>query len=220
MESDDDRIVGTDVSSLLRHTPTYQALDQLSTLWGHEDDGVRAAAAVAGGQAILLLADDGLDRALRRDLLTREPNGRWPLVQGKALTLGQLLRQGGARVGPYRGEILAVLKEDMHGDQPPVREAAVAGLMGIMTNAIADAPEELPSLLADLAPNMVTGLSDANPEVRRATAGMVKTAAKASPAALRPHLLAVVQPLLEAAKDTTYVVRLCACADPESESGG
>jgi len=56
-------------------------------------------------------------------------------------------------------------------------------------------------------PEMTAALSDMSSEVRKAAAGLIKTIAKAQPAALRPHLVTVIPPLLEGVKDMDIRVK-------------
>lgn len=177
-------------------------MDQLSSLCGFDDDALRSAACSAAGNACLYLPDDLLESKLRQDLL--QPPGshdHWTVHHGKLLQLGHLLRNGGPRMGTYRAETLSFLKRDLKDDHAPIRAAATDDLVALVEHTLKCAGEEVPGLLSDLAGDVAKALADESPDVRRAAALLVKKAAKGQPAALRPHNLVIIPPLLEGVKD-------------------
>lgn len=88
-------------------------------------------------------------------------------------------------------------------DHPPVREAAVVGLSGLLTNALAvGGGDATSSLLSAMAGDLAAALTDGSVDVRKEAAAVVKKAAKSAPAALRPHHVTLIPPLLESVKDT------------------
>lgn len=179
-----------------------QALDQLSLLYVHEDDSIRQSASLVAGKCVALLSDDALGERVRQDLLRRDSKDKWVAAHGRTLVLAQVLRHCGPRLASLRGDVLSVLRADLKDDHPPLREAAVAGLAGVFVGALAGGMEEAGAVVDDVAGDVATALLDPSVEVRKEAAALVKRAAKATPAALRPHHVTLIPPLLESVKDT------------------
>lgn len=154
-----------------------------------------------------LLADGTLEDRVKQDLLRRDGKDKWTASHGRCLVLAQVLRLCGPRLASQRADILAVLRGDLKDDHPPVREAAVAGLAGVYIGALATNADEAGKVLDDVASDLAPMLLDPSVDVRKEAAALVKRAGKATPAALRPHLVALIPPLLESVKDT-YVIMI------------
>jgi len=194
-----------------------KAVDQLAGLLGHQEEALRKAAGGAVGRVVALLPADAVEGALRKELLAREGGSKWPSAQGRALALGATLKSGlrEAKLVPFLGEMVKVLKTDVgtagaaaSSDQGPVRDAALHALARLVVYAHNQAtPEQVAGFIASVVPEMTAALSDMSSEVRKAAAGLIKTIAKAQPAALRPHLVTVIPPLVEGVKDMDIRVK-------------
>lgn len=194
-----------------------KAVDQLAGLLGHQEEALRKAAAGAVGRVIALLPEDAVEGALRKELFAREGGSKWPSAQGRALALGATLKSGirDAKLVPFLEEMVKVLKVDVDtartaasSDQGPVRDASLHALARLVVYGHNHAtPEQVAGFVASVVPEMTAALSDLSSEVRKAAAGLIKTIAKAQPAALRPYLVTIIPPLLEGVKDMDIRVK-------------
>ena len=197
-----------------------KAVDQLSGLLGHEQEALRKAAAGAVGRVVALLADDAaLEAAVHSKLLARDAKGSSAAAaaQGQALALGAMLKgsRGDAKFVPFLADVVQVLKADVGtggasaaSEQGPVRDAGLQALASLVVYAHAHAaPAQVDGFVASVVPEMTAALSDLSSEVRKAAAGLIKAIAKTQPAALRPHLVTVIPPLLEGVKDMDIRVK-------------
>ena len=187
-----------------------KAVDQLGGLLAHEHEPLRRAAAGAVGRVVALLPEEALEKTVKSDLLARSTDGR--AAQGRALALGALLKGGDAKCLPLLDAVLAALVADVAGgsgsEAAPVREAALRALASLVAYAHgqAAAAGKVGGYVEAFVPSLAAALADgSSSSVRKAAAGLVKTIAKADPAALRPHNVAVIPPLIEGVKDM-YVI--------------
>jgi hypothetical protein len=93
------------------------------------------------------------------------------------------------------------------GEQGPVREAGLKALASLVVYAHAHAAGTVAGFVESVVPEMTSALGDTSSEVRKSAAGLVKTIAKVAPAALRPHLVTVIPPLVEGVKDMDIRVK-------------
>jgi hypothetical protein len=201
-----------------------KAVDQLGGLLAHEHEPLRRAAAGAVGRVVALLPEEALEKVVKGDLLARSTDGR--AAQGKALALGAMLKSGDAKFVPLLDGVLGALTADVSGgvgaEAAPVREAALRALASLVAYAHgqAAASGKVGGYVESLVPSLTAALADGTASsVRKAAAGLVKTIAKVDPAALRPHNVAVIPPLLEGVKDM-YVCWLCGVAVVRVSFGG
>lgn len=188
-----------------------KAAEQLAGLLAHEHEPLRRAAAGAVGRVVALLPEEGRERVVKGDLLARGGGADPRAVQGRALALAATLK-GGAddRFVPLLDGALATLTADAGAgaggaggaETAPVREAALRALASLVGYAHAQAPAKVPGFVEALVPSLAGALADVgSSSVRKAAAGLVKAVAKSDPAALRPHNVTVIPPLLEGVKD-------------------
>lgn len=195
-----------------------RAIDQLAGLLHHEQGPLRKASAGAVGRVVALLpADETLDRVIRKDLLTREGGGKWKSAEGRSLALGATLKFSlpDNKLVAYLDDVVETLKNDVGtegaaapSEQGPVRDAALRALARLVIYADShQTPEAVNTSVTSIVPEISASLLDMSSEVRKAAAGLIRTTAKVQPAALRPHLVKVIPPLLEGVRDMDIRVK-------------